>query len=196
MVFSKQSSGGLVGTSQANLTIEATPVELAVVGELLITDGVSQAAFIGSASTGASQTIDYTAFKIRGIFDHCGCLDGVCSGIPDAACDQPEYEIRADTLRESGRVFQEDGSRTGESDGYVEVCTVNHNFNYNSTIVRLADSDNRFSPDPEKKYLFSPFCGSPIFFRLTVVGQLVSPVNGVSAILQAASQVQMHFVNV
>lgn len=165
-----QSGGGLIGTSQAELVIETTPVELSVVGELLVTEGISQAAFIGYALTGASQTIDDTAFKIRGIFDHCGCLDGACSGIPDAACDKPEYEIRADTLQESGRVFQEDGSQTGESEGYVEVCTVNHNFNYNSTIVRLTDSDNRFSPDPEKKYLFSPFCGSPIFFRLTVIG--------------------------
>ena len=105
MVFSKQSSGGLVGTSQANLTIEATPVELAVVGELLITDGVSQAVFVGHALTNASLTIDYKAFKIRGIFDHCGCLDGDCSGVPDATCDRHEYEIRADMLRESGRVF-------------------------------------------------------------------------------------------
>ena len=39
-MFSRQSSGGLVDTSQAELRIENTPVELAVVGERLLADGV------------------------------------------------------------------------------------------------------------------------------------------------------------
>ena len=46
-VFSKKSGGGLIGTSQAELRIETTPVELVVVGEALVTEGVHQAAFIG-----------------------------------------------------------------------------------------------------------------------------------------------------
>ena len=39
-VFSRQSSGGLVDTSQAELRIENTSVELAVVGERLLAEGV------------------------------------------------------------------------------------------------------------------------------------------------------------
>ena len=48
-VFSRQSCGGLVNTSQAELRIENTPVELVVVGERSLTEGVPQAVFIGNA---------------------------------------------------------------------------------------------------------------------------------------------------
>ena len=98
-------------------------------------------------------------------------------------------------LRESGRTFTETDDQ-GQNETYTEVCVADRDFNYNSTIVRVVDSGERFAPEAGKKYLFSLFCGSPIFFRLTVLGQLVSPVDGVSAILQAASQIETRFADV
>ena len=165
-VFSRKSGGGLIGTSQAELRIETTPVELVVVGEALVTEGVHQAAFIGKAGVGAAQDIDYAAFSIRGIFDYCGCLEGECTGIIDAACDRKEYEFSADMFHESGRTFSEDSGEASGKDTYTEVCAADQSFNYNSTIVRLTDDGQRFEPSSGKKYLFSPFCGTPTFFRV------------------------------
>ena len=79
---------------------------------------------------------------------------------------------------------------------FVEVCAADPDFNYNSTILRLVDAGARFQPVSGRKYLFSTFCGAPLFFRLKVLGELVSPVDGASGVLLAASRVHVRFLDV
>ena len=117
-------------------------------------------------------------------------MEGACAGVPDGACDRREHELKSSDFRESGRSFVENGVE------FVEVCAADSDFNYNSTILRLVDEGARFQPVSNRKYLFSTFCGVPLVFRLKIIGKLVSPVDGASGVLLAASRVHVRFLDV